>query len=74
MGLFDALFKTKREANPIIEIDQDLPDFVCEECGIKPPTMYEVDDLLVCVECAESHLRRERFKAEDAEWNSVDSK
>ena len=74
MGILDILFGQPKKANPIEELDTNLPDFVCEECGVKPPTLYDVDSLLYCADCKDAEERRQRFKAEDAEWNSVDSK
>lgn len=64
------LFKVSKEGNFLAEADKNATSLVCEECGTEAPKLYSCDVFLYCVNCAEAHLRRERFKREEDEWNN----
>jgi hypothetical protein len=68
MGFLEDLLHPKK--NPVTEIDKDVSGLVCVLCSVKAPMLYEVEGCLYCIECTEAHLRRERFKREEAEWAS----
>lgn len=68
MDFLQELLKPKR--NPITEIDEKWwQGLQCIKCEVTPVFLYEIDGCLICEECAEAHIRRERFKAEEAAWN-----
>jgi hypothetical protein len=70
MGLWDALFPVVK--NSITEVPAKIGWLNCEKCSVEGIDLYIVEPYhqYFCTECAEGHIRRQRFEDEEKDWNS----
>ena len=61
--------QSKSKPPKFLEVDRSAGELQCVMCQEYKPVLYKVFPWLYCYDCAEAHLRRERFKQEEKEWN-----
>jgi hypothetical protein len=68
MGLWDALFPNIK--NSITEVPDKIGGLTCENCRGEGLELYIIEPCwYFCTECAEAHIRKQRFEDEEKDWN-----